>query len=194
MDMRLDAWSIGAMLLVLGLAVYGIRLLRQRVEEQRYQEQLAELQFEQTLFSNSGSAGHESEDLVFLQNQNAAIFSEAVASNNPPPIVISPALVENAESSVPADIAADAIIRQLKLSGLLGSIEGYLDLHGNRKGAAILSLRNGKRALLVPHMESEAFFRRHASRVDVIIVMGSDGKGLVVTPLEEMLSDNISLS
>lgn len=187
MDMRLDIWSITAMVLVCALALYGFRLLRQRIDEQRYQEQLSELEFEQTLFSGVGQVGQESQDLIFLQKSSASAVTEtAVQVTKFPP---NPPLAPQADAGdfIPADIAAESIVRQLKISGLMGSVEGYIELHGNPKGAAILSLRNGKRALLVPHMESEAFFRHNAPRADIIIVMGCDGKGLVFTPLEQLI-------
>lgn len=187
--MGFDLWSLGAVIFLLAIAGWGIRLLRQRVEDQRYREHLSEMEFEQTLFPAARSDDHESQDMVFLQNIPAS--QELKSAGFSADLTSTPAV--GVEGPLPADVAAQTIVKKLTLSGLLRSVEGYIEVHGNPKGAAILSLRNGKRALLVPHMESEPFFRRHARRVDMIIVMGPDGAGLVVTPLEELLADNMSV-
>jgi hypothetical protein len=97
-------------------------------------------------------------------------------------------------SPLPADAEAEAVMRQLHASGLVTMIDGYVPLHNNPKGAALLKLRNGKLALLVPHMESETFLRRNARRADIIIMAGADGKAVVVTPLEQFLAETISPS
>lgn len=174
-------WSIFAILLVCGVAAWGIRMLKQRLDEQRYQEQLAELEFTENLLADA-SITSGGDDAAFLQTDAQAAIPPAGSSK----------VAAIASVSASADAAAAPVMNQLIQAGLTnGSIEGYVELHGNSKGAALLRLRNGKLALLVPHMESEAFLRRQARRVDLIIMAGIDGKAVVITPLEQLLSENM---
>ncbi len=190
----LDVWSILGLLLILGIAVWGLRLLKQRLDEQRYQESLAELEFEGSVLSDFSMTGMGSQDMQFMSSETApraSISAELRESSPPPAMPRLEAAYGGTEVKPSADMSTTFVMQQLKQSGLFQSIEGYIDLHGNAQGAAIILLRNGKRALLVPHMESEAFLRRHSRRVDYILMVGTDGKAVVVTPLEELISQNI---
>ncbi len=188
--MRFDAWSIGVALLVLGIAVLGIKFIARRIEEQRYREDLAEMEFEQTLLSSAASSNHDSRDSVFLQDELASEPGKTVVTFAVEPTPI-PYQNEINSDMVAADVAAVSVIEKLKMAGLLRTIEGYIDVHGNPKGAVIILLRSGKRALLVPHMESEFFFRRNSKRVDFFIVRGTDGNDLVVSALSSWLAENV---
>lgn len=191
----MDIWSILGIALVLAIVGWGIRLLKQRLDEQRYQDQLADLEFEGSVFSEVPGAANTMEDMRFVTTDPTSGPTPTEAPYVSP--ITSPlqaAVVPPVDNDqLPADMAAMYVMQQLQQSGLLSSVEGYIEVHGNAKGAAIIKLRNGTRALLVPHMESEAFMRRHARRVDMIIMVGSDGRGVVVTPLEELLSQNVRL-
>lgn len=192
-NMQFEIWTLAAIFLAAAVAFWGFRLLRNRLEEQRYQEELAELEFEQTLFSGD-SGNFDAQNLAFLQTAPSTAVVDQTNVTPPPSFPVPPSMetvsLITSREPQPADITAATVIRRLKLSGLMGSVEGYIPLHGNPKGVAILSLRNGKRALLVPQMESEMFFRRHAPQADYIIVMGTDGGSLVVTPFEQLLAEN----
>jgi hypothetical protein len=92
----------------------------------------------------------------------------------------------------PADVQAKAVVDKLRTAGLLRHIDGYLELHGNMQGVAILKLRNGQTALLVPHMESEAFLQRNERRADMIIMALPNGQSYVVRPLGAMIADSMT--
>jgi hypothetical protein len=191
MDTTLDIFSWVAGVVTVSLAIGGLRMFQKRMESQRYSEQMAELEFEKSLYLGGGLSANEAQDSVFLQTSSQSAEQEApnvsgYHTNDPTDF-----LVKVAGEHVPADMAAEGILQKLKLVDLMGSVEGYVELHGNPKGAALLLLRNGRRALLVPHMESEAFFRRHARRVDLFLVMGTDGQAVVITPLEKFLADSM---
>lgn len=201
MRIHFDWGSAGAALLLMLVAFWGYRLLKQRMDHQRYVEQLAELEFEQMLFSNVPSAGEQSQDLVFLQNQQTMpsklelhpdIHQGSIGDGNPN-ITASPDPNPCADGPLPADVVAVQVIQQLTAAGLMGSVDGYLELHGNPKGAALLKLRSKKTALLIPTMESEGFYRQQLRRVDMILVMGPSGKALVITPLEDLVASSIFL-
>jgi hypothetical protein len=192
--MKLDGWSIAGIVFLVAIAAWGIRLLKQRLADQRYQQELADLEFEGSVFSEIGPVADFGHDQHFVSQpvEHAGLHQEQRPQelNNQTPQVVPPGpLAQPGMSS--ADEAASHVMQQLQNSGLLKSVEGYIDVHGNPKGAAILLLRDGKRALLVPHMESEVFLRRHSKRVEMIIMAGSDGKGVVITPLEELISQNL---
>lgn len=199
MNFTIDPWSIMAILVVLVIAFIGIRMLKQRLDEQRYQEQLAELEFNERLFSNAETSAEPSSQELSVSPLNTD--AKQPVDFDEPGII--PGQIETSaptqksnivnDDSEPqaADVMSAKIVNQLTQADMLTSVEGYIELHGNPKGAAILRLRTGKMALLVPHMESEAFLRRHARRVDMIILTKSDGKAVVVTPLEDLISQNI---
>lgn len=184
MGISIDPLSIVAIVIIMGIAAWGIRMLKNRLDEQRYMEEMAEMEFTESLLAESAISG-EGQDLAFkLQDIDRELISPHIGQ------------VSDFQTSVnsepaKADQKTAGIIDQFTQAGMYGSIDGYVELHGNKKGAAIIKLRNGKLALLVPHMESEAFIKRQSRRVDYIIMTMSDGKGIVVTSLEQMISENI---
>lgn len=186
-EFRLDIWSIGAIALIVGIAAWAIILIRRRLDEQRYLEQMAELEFTQTMLANAQQEQNDATDQSALQNVQ---LQSSDTHQNPVP---DRAPAGQNGGPHPADILAASAIRQLTRAGLYDHVAGYVELHGNPKGAALLRLRNGKHALLVPHMESEAFLRKNHRRADIIIMTGTDGGAFVVTSLEQLISDSISL-
>ena len=183
MGLALDPLSIVAILIIGTVVLWGIRIFKNRMDQQRYLEELAELEFTESLLAES--ALNEGTNEAFLMPDKDSAL---------PPAPVEQALdfYSNVNSDpAAADQKASGIINQLTHSGMFNSIDGYVELHGNKKGSAIIKLRNGKLALLVPHMESEAFIKRQSRRVDYIIMTMSDGTGMVVTPLEQLISENI---
>lgn len=200
MNLPIDPWTIAAVLLLLGVAIWGIRLLKQRVEEQRYQEHMADLEFEATLLSGRDSlVAASAQDAVFLQTPSPAAQTQELPPGfdmpaEESPVIHEPLTINRHSGPQPADVAASGVFSRLQAAGMVRGIEGYIELHGNPKGAAILRLRNGKLALLVPHMESEGFLQHNAKRVDMIIMEGAGGSAFVVRPIEQLLAEGITLS
>lgn len=202
-DLNILSWLAFAVI-VGSIAYVGIRMLRQRMEQLRYQEQIAELEFQENLLANM-SGGGLGEDNRFLQSENvAAVANEPVApvmetdaanrDMNSVQTGVSQPLdtPQTDDGPIAADVAASGVMKQLEAAGLVTTIDGYVPVHGNPKGAVMLRLRNGKSALLVPQMESEAFLRHNSRRADMIIMVGHDGKGVVVSTLEHFLAENMS--
>lgn len=209
MTTDLVTWLIFAAV-VLGCAVVGFRMLRDRMDQMRMEEQLAEMEFQQSVLGSIGVESTLGDDDRFLQTEpteaDIKTQSSELSATEPDPTaertetstspgtsadaIVTPQ-VQN-DGPRPADISASSVVRQLTISGLLRGIDGYVPLHGNPRGAVLLRLRNGKQALLVPHMESEAFLRHNARRAELIIMVGTDGKAVTVQPLEQFLAEAIS--
>lgn len=200
MTLPLDPWTIAALVFLLAVGIWGIRLLKQRIDEQRYQEHLADLEFEATLMSGKDSlVAASAHDAVFLQTtsgepQTPELPSELEIPAEVNPVIRDPLQIDRHFGPQPADVAAKSVFSRLQTAGLLRGIEGYVELHGNPKGGVILRLRDGKLALLVPHMESEGFLQHNAKRVDMIIMAGAGGSAFVVRPIEQLLAEGITLS
>ncbi len=201
--MGFDFWSLGALIIIGVLAFFGIRMLKQRLDDQRYREQMADLEFEASLLSGSDSVvAAAANDAVFISKPEAYPVEAAASPLLRSSVVQSESQVSGSDAAiipildgpVPADIKAQQVMSKLQHAGFVRAVEGYIEVHGNPKGAAILRLRDGKLALLVPHMESESFLRHNARRVDMIIMAGSDGNGFVVRPLEQLIAESITLS
>lgn len=188
-------WGVFGLLVLLPLLA-GVFWFRGRMERLRYEEELAELEFQESILTDV-SGGSLREDSRFLVPSAEAVVRDdpagAIGAENPPDMLPRPqGLLDGAGDERPADALAAGVMRQLTATGLLASVDGYVPLHGNPKGVALLKFRNGKQALLVPHMESEAFLRQNARRADFIIMTGADGKAVVVTPLEQFLAESVS--
>jgi len=193
-------WSAFAILLI-AVGYTGYRLLRSRLDAQRYREEMADMAFQESVLGSlSGIAAED--DSRFLQTPDAESLPQSVSTTsvadagsvsaapvNPP--VVPAAAIADSKDSLRADIAAAGVMSQLRAANLVSTVEGYLELHGNPQGVAILKLRNGKTALLVPGMESEAFLRRNARRAEYIIMAGADGKAVVIQPMEQFLADSL---
>lgn len=199
-DLNFFSW-IAFAVIIGGIAFVGFRMLRQRMEQLRYDEQIAELEFQENLLAKM-NIGALDDDNRFLQQETVATVTDSPAS--PEEIPTAPTTQHPAEhpapdmyvaseddAALPADVAAAGVMKQLGAGGLVTGIDGYIPLHGNSKGAVLLRLRTGKSALLVPQIESEAFLRHNARRADMIIMVGNDGKALVVSTLEHFLAENM---
>lgn len=175
--------------------VAGVMWVRARMERLRYEEEMADLEFQQSLISELPVGGDADSRFVVPATDANDLMAKGVTEGSgqpdtalPMPVMLHP----GADGVSSADGLAAGVMRQLTATGLLSGVDGYVALHGNPKGAALLKFRNGKQALLVPHMESEAFLRHNARRVDFIIMTGSDGRAVIVTPLEQFLAESVS--
>lgn len=118
----------------------------------------------------------------------AAVQTQQVA---PSPAPLSPYLQPDT-SQERADVTAAAVLSQLRHAGLIADTDGYMELNGNPCGAIILKLKDSRRALLVPYHESEVFIRRNLKRFDLLLLMGRDGKAVVVSSLENMIAERVA--
>ncbi len=206
MTTDLATWLIFG-IVVLGCIVVGILMLRARMDQMRMEEQLAEMEFQQSVLGSIGVESTLGADDRFLQSNHSEHGTKSPPDATAADLTTDPAeLIPDShtphetttasqlqhDGPPPADIAASGVIRQLTISGLLRGIDGYVALHGNPQGAALLRLRNGQQALLVPHMESEAFLRHNARRAEFIIMVGTDGKAVVAQSLEQFLAESIA--
>jgi len=184
----LDPWSIFGILVVLLIAGWGIKLLRDRIEEQRYREEMEELAFEQSIITQiSSSAGTMESDARFLVKEETPLALFPQKSPAAPLEAARP--VHPSDSPNSSATLSDQLIARLQQGGLVTSIEGYLELHGDARGITIVRLRNGKTGLVVPTMESESFLRRNSRRADLIFMCGSDGNAYVVRRVEDVIAE-----
>lgn len=203
MESDIASWGLFAFIAVAFIFI-GVRMVRSRMDHIRAQEELAEMEFQQTVLASFGQETTLGDDDRFASKADVVEASlttdrggSVAGSENGDSALTSPVQQTPAPANpllsgepLPADVAAVAVMNQLGAMGLVNGVDGYVALHNNPKGAALLRLRTGKQALLVPHMESEAFLRHNARRVDFIIMTGTDGKAFVVSPLEQFLAES----
>jgi len=181
-----DPWSIFGILVVLLIAGWGVKILRSKIEEQRYKEEMDALAFEQSVISQIASpTGAGESDSRFIVNDEPIFVGDSTP-------VVQYRLDGNATSTNAPEISAtpsEMLIERLQRGGLITSIEGHLELHGDPKGVTIVRLRNGKTGLIVPNMESESFLRRNSRRADMIFLCASDKNVYVVRRVEEVIAE-----
>lgn len=88
-----------------------------------------------------------------------------------------------------ADEVCSLVIAQLRNANLLDRVDDYIELNGNPQGAAILRMRNGRRALLVPYFETDIFAERNLKRFDYLIFVGRNGRAVMLKRLEDWLAE-----
>ena len=205
--MALDIWTIAVGAFILLIGFWGWKIVQDRMEVLHYEEELANQEFENQFLQQEASlqrsesatpTGHK----PLFTDPAAAVVTHTSSAGTDESMQTQSAVTAAEDKSrslsisaahLPADERAHDVIKKMNAISLLESINGYFELHGNPKGVAILQLRNRKTALLVPHMESEAFLRRNSKRADMIIMVGTDGKAVVVRPLEDLIADSIGL-
>ncbi|MGI8907101.1 MAG: hypothetical protein ACR2IE_11490 [Candidatus Sumerlaeaceae bacterium] len=198
--------SIGDALGWMGYAVLGsaiiwlLLLLRTKVAEQAEAQRIADATFEaqalraiRTVESSMMPPG--------IQTEAQPLMSSALVDEMPIPAAAFPVHESRYSESQAedyyrqsADISCAAVLTQLRNSGLVDQVEGFLELNGNPKGAVVLRMKGGKHALLVPYFESEPFALRNLRRYHMIVYVGRNGKAVVLKSLEEVIAANVSAS
>lgn len=195
-----DALTYAALGLLVLAAVGFYLVFRERLRRQAEEERLREANFEAQVL---GSFGGSSVDTVFRTAYSSEVYPavETMEFQSLQGVPLHSAPRESAASveaqaedyyRQPADVAAEGVLRQLQQAGLVEQLEGYQEINGNPKAAVILRLRGGKRALLVPYFETEAFVQRNAKRFELLVFVSRSGKATVLSPMEEMIASRIA--
>ena len=189
--------TVLGVLMVLSVVLYGYKLYRGRVDRLAEQDDLAGKRFEAEIMATLRGTGETGAVAALESATYGRTFGgpppARAASHIPPPVASTPPIASIGSDDPPrADIVAGAVIEQLRRAGMLASVEGHEELHGNRTGAAVLKLTDGRRAILVPHHESEAFARRQLKRFDAVFYVGRDGKAVVLASLENVIAEKLS--
>jgi len=178
--------TAGALIaLVTGIFVF---VLVRRAREQRDREALDEARFE-------------SETLATLQPYEALAKGPGSASNDmtAPTAPVLDIVRDPSVPPAPADGQVEdydimqAVLLQLRRANLLEGYETYLELHGQPKGMAAVRLRGGKKALVLPRLESEGFTTHQLRRYDYIICAGGSGRPVLIQPLAEYIASRFSM-
>jgi hypothetical protein len=191
-------WLVAIAFAVCAILVY--RAVKNRLEEQEAAQRMADAAFEAQILGTTRSTGS---DERFLASQEETVQAFAVPA--PPQQDIMEALnlqqqtipakisVQTEEfSRQPADITCAGVISQLRNAGMLEQVDGYVELNGNSKAAAVLRLKGGRFALVVPYHESEMFTHRNLKKYQMLLYVGRDGKACVVTSLEETIAARVA--
>lgn len=176
-------WLIGLSICLLVLFV--VVRFRTRLRRQREEERLADARFEAQMMAQSSLAAP----------KRAAVpprpAEERFDVPLPSPPAAPPAPSLQPKPTEGANDLLQRVLHQLKAAGMLRSIEGYMELHGDARAAAILLMSSGKRALLVPYYETEFFALRNLRRFDLLVFVGRDGRAVVITPLEALIAESL---
>jgi hypothetical protein len=193
---RLTEIGLGAFAIA-GLA-YGAYLVRRRLDSIREREAMEDARMEAELrmleIQTVGVAGMDATGAVSLNStaHSNAIHLPAGFVDESPTGEFSPGPQPASPGEVvPADMLAP-VLNQLRAGGLLEQEEDWVELHGNPKGGLVVRLRGGKRVLLVPYHETEAFARRNLRRYDGLIYVGLNGKAVFVRSVESVIADALS--
>ncbi len=208
-----DITSAGSLIVVFAfllMLVIAIIIVRRRLEDQRVREAMADAAFEMEVmarFRNTDTSDFPVHPAVHQTAPSPIMDSapyrpEVIQQDtfDPNPKSVADAGIKQAATPTMAgesnferaDVAAAGALSQLRNAGMLDDIDGYTELNGNPQGAAILRMKDGRRGLLIPYHETEAFTRRNLRRYDLLIFVGRDGKAVVVTALETAIADRIS--
>ena len=174
---RFTAPEIGIVVFLLLLLAFGFVYAIRRLAAERSRERQQELVFEQSVLlalskpvSTAPVPGPSAE--TNLSDLWAAPEPETSKENQAIPALTEPQLRPS-----PLDDPCLAVLRQLQGSGMVESVEGYVEMHGNPRMGTVLRMRGAKRVLLLPFHETEAFVRHNLRRYDYMIFVGNDGKG-----------------
>jgi hypothetical protein len=171
------------LLALVAAVVYAVFRARQRLLDQQMQERLADARFEAELVRSTTALPHGSmppPELV-LENiseaESIVHTGRAILERGPDPQVDDP---------------CEGTIARLRHAGMLDQVEGYMDLNGDPKAAAIVRFRDKRRVLLVPYHETEVFTERNLKRFDAIVFVGRSGKAVMISPLETAIAESLS--
>jgi len=163
----------------------AFRIIR-HLQEMRAAEELQEAQFESSVIAALMAGDRDIGELP-ATNHDYDQTIPSISSSAAGAKIIS--VGESGPAQPAADVACRAVMDQLRRSGLLEAVEGYVTLNGNPKGGAILLLRNRKRVLLVPYYESEIFTERELQRCDALLYVSRSGKAVYIQSLESVIAE-----
>lgn len=178
--------SVAALLvLVTGIFVY---LLVKRTREQRAREALDEARFESEILAAIKPLGARSGAAPYTPDETADAGAPVLD------IAVPTATAGTQAQGEPGDLAAlQEVLGQLRRANLLDGFETYLELHGRSKGMAAVTLRGGKRALVLARLESEGFVTHQLRRYDYIICAGEAGRPVLVQSLAEFIASRFTM-
>jgi hypothetical protein len=176
-----------AALIVLVTAIF-VYLLVKRTREQRVREALDEARFESEVLASIQPS---------LAGSGAEPCTAADAADAGAPvldIVVTPGAEGSQRRGEPGESAAlQEVLGQLRRANLIDGFETYLELHGRSKGMAAVTLRGGKKALVLAHLESEGFTTHQLRRYDYIICAGESGRPVLIQSLAEYIADRFTM-
>jgi hypothetical protein len=178
-------------------------MVKRRLDDQAEAQRIADAAFEAQVLRSALPAAEQRVSYVATDTPGSGHMASALLDDMPipaaepvmRPIQATPAGLLSPNEDIyrqPADVACAAVIQQMQDAGMVDTVDGFLELNGNPKGAVVLRLKGGKHALVVPYLESEPFVFRNLRRYDMLVQVGKNGKAMVLKSLEETIAAKLA--
>ena len=170
---------------VVGLLGWAIAVVHRRVAQRRADEEQAAMR---------------------LEAQATALIATHEAAAQPPrptdttpreeqPLPAQPGGKPTAPAGLtpePTD-SLEAVFTKLRAGGLFAGLEGSLYLSDGHSEGKIVSLTNGKTAVVLPRLESAEFLARQLKRFDLCIIPLGGDQTCVISSLGAFIADHFSV-
>jgi hypothetical protein len=195
--MQIDTTSVLVLFTVFAVIIVALVYIKRRVDFHRRMEEISEQEFETSVLRSfgNGTAGAWTAEVPVSEKTRSG--AETLQMNAAPPeLKAAPVRAQNLHDEAfnpymqNIDVVAAAVVTRLRSASLTEGIAERLELHGNPNGAGILPTRSGRKYLVLPGIESEAYLRRNLKRFDGIMIVTQDGDAIVITSVADLIASN----
>lgn len=191
-------WIIGTVFT--SIIIITAVTVKNRLDRQRERERMAEAAFEariinayrddlETIQPVAAAEGLATAEQAFA---SAAVLDELLQPIGEGGSHLSPAAPASAPASGDGKEAWEKVYDRLFRSGIIEGVEGHLELNGNPKAAKILTMRDRRRALLVPYFETDVFAEKNLKRFELLIFVTRSGEAVIISPMDELIANHVT--